>query len=351
MKGRVLQRSLLLLGSLAISFFVVELALRAHYQLTWRGSIEDIRDHGPVPTGGGEVQLGQMLRPSLNPRLVYGLKPGLDARFKRARVRTNSAGFREQPHPQTKPDGAIRIVGIGDSTMFGWGVAEDERYLDQLERRLNAERPAALWQTIVTAVPGYNLVMEVETLVREGRYWAPDLVVYGWNPNDLCLPDFLLPKRDFWSRVSFLAEYAAGLVAEGPRLMARKRLTDSRCQGDDLPARHRQLAGRDAFGDALSRLAAFGLETGTPIAVVADFESGFEDQMATVLPRSLHYSELADSTRSMIPEKLVLSRRDPHPNRRGHQLVADTLFEDLEAAGVWQQLLMNLPRSGGNAET
>ena len=342
MKGRIVRRWLLLCGSLVVALVAAEAALRAHYLLAWRGSVEDLHASGPIPETGRDVQLGRMLRPSPNPLLVYELKPDLDVRFKRARVRTSPAGLREQPHPEVKPARTVRVVGIGDSTMFGWGVAESERYMDRLERRLNAEYGGE-WQTIVTAVPGYNLVMEVESLMVTGRRYAPDLIVYGWNPNDLCLPDFLLPKRDVWAPVSFLVEYARGLEARSPGLLPRARLTRSRCQGDDLPERHSRLAGYHAFGSALERLAAFGVDTGTPIVVVADFQPGFEDHMATVLPEPLLYCDPVDRMAAIPLEARTLGRRDPHPNERGHALIADALFEQLGAAGVWHQLMMNPP--------
>lgn len=344
MNKRGVGRFVLLVGSLAVALIAAELALRAHYELSWRGSIADLRTEAKAPTGGRQVTLGQMLRPSPNPRLVYELKPGLDVRFEQADVRTSAAGYREAAHPTVKPVGVLRVLGIGDSTMFGWGVAEDERYLDRLEARLAAERPGPTWQTIVTAVPGYNLVMEIESLFERGLGYEPDLIVYGWNPNDICLPNFLLPKKEVWRLDSFVVEYAGGLASRAVGLRPRERATDARCYDDDLPERHRALGGREPFREALDRLARLGRETSIPIVVVADYEADFVGYTAMELPPPLLYVEPPRTPR----DGLVLSRRDPHPNARGHDLVADSLYESLARAGIWSELEMNLTARQGN---
>ena len=66
--------------------------------------------------------------------MVYELKPGLDGRFQDQPLKTNSHGMRDREYPREKPDGVVRIAGLGDSVMFGWGVGQGEAYLDVLER-------------------------------------------------------------------------------------------------------------------------------------------------------------------------------------------------------------------------
>lgn len=342
-------RLLLLGGALALSFLLAELVLRVHYRLTWTGSIASLHAEPPMPEAGSAVSLGQMLRPSPHPRLVYELKPGLDVRFVRVRVETSPAGWREEPYPPAKPAGAIRILGIGDSTMFGWGVAVAERYMDLLEKRLRRERPEARWEAIVTAVPGYNLVMELESLERYGLAYRPDLIVYGWNPNDHCLPDFLLPEKDLWAATSFVADYARSLGVGAPSLHRRPRTAATSCLDREAPERYRRLAGRDAFAAALDRLAAVSAQASIPAVLVTDFASHFEDMMAMVLPPGLLYVATVSRTASGARGELRLGRRDPHPSAAGHRILAEALFEDLKAAGVWDDLAMNLERARRNA--
>ena len=76
-------------------------------------------------------------------RNVYGMKPGLDVEFLGASLRTNAGGWREGPIAMPKPKDTIRIVGIGDSHMFGWAVEADEGYVI---------RPAAQGEGLVVEV-------------------------------------------------------------------------------------------------------------------------------------------------------------------------------------------------------
>ena len=75
-------------------------------------------------------------------------------------VHTSSQGFRDREYAAAKASGSYRVLGVGDSLMFGWGVDEGRDYLSVLERRLEREHPERSWEVINTAVPGYNTVME-----------------------------------------------------------------------------------------------------------------------------------------------------------------------------------------------
>lgn len=48
------------------------------------------------------------------------------------RVKTNSQGYRDDEHRDEKGQGRLRILGLGDSFTFGWGVKVEESYLKQL---------------------------------------------------------------------------------------------------------------------------------------------------------------------------------------------------------------------------
>ena len=76
----------------------------------------------------------------------------------------NGDGFRDRDYAKPKPPGVHRVVGIGDSFMFGWGLKPGKDYLSLLEERLAAEAPTARWEVLNMGVPGYNTAMEVETL-------------------------------------------------------------------------------------------------------------------------------------------------------------------------------------------
>lgn len=234
------------------------------------------------PGRGTTVTLGGLIRPSINPRIVYELWPGMDVFFdngrgRRARVVTGRTGFRDRDHAADKGRGVRRVVGIGDSLMFGWGVEQGQDYLSQVEERLNDDGgEGGTWEVVNTAVPGYNTAMEVETLEVRGLAYRPDLVVLGFCPNDAGLPSFILAQRDVFSlHESFLVGFVRGRfepLPGGDALAPAPRRGDGRALEDDpsrVPSAYRSIVGWGAFGRALHRLRSLAQVHGFRILVVA----------------------------------------------------------------------------------
>ena len=98
-------------------------------------------------------------------------------------VHINSAGLRGREYAPAKPDGTVRILLVGDSVTFGYGVADDVTLAVQLEQLL--ARECGRVEVINGGVNGYNTEQEVEFVRRIGLRYQPDLVVVGFNPNDI----------------------------------------------------------------------------------------------------------------------------------------------------------------------
>ncbi|MFT7664936.1 MAG: hypothetical protein ACI87A_003170, partial [Planctomycetota bacterium] len=179
------------LVSLGFALLVTEIGFRvlAHSR-NLRAYAEAENEQLPAP--GTVVSLGDIVRPIADDRIVYELRAGLkDVKFEGAMLRTNQLGFRGSEIEEEKHNDTIRIVGIGDSVMFGWGVEEPQTFLALLEQKLNEQFPERSWEVINTAVPGYNTVIEVATLATKALQLEPDLVLIGFVGNDLDLPNFL----------------------------------------------------------------------------------------------------------------------------------------------------------------
>jgi hypothetical protein len=149
----------------------------------------------------GMLELPELLCASEYPRVIYRLRSGLNAVFRRGRVSTDENGSREPAPPPEKAAGTFRIVGLGDSSMFGWGVDDDETYLTRLTQRLTEHFSPVRWEALNTVVPGYNTVMEVETLRRRALHYGPDLVLVHYVGNDRRLPYFLAEASESTMRM------------------------------------------------------------------------------------------------------------------------------------------------------
>ena len=63
--------------------------------------------------------------------------PGTEGVYMGVPVKINSVGWRDDEHPIEKPAATTRIMMLGDSLTFGWGVPADGVTSNILEQRLN----------------------------------------------------------------------------------------------------------------------------------------------------------------------------------------------------------------------
>ena len=332
------RRWLLLLGSTLVALLVCEVAARL--------AIRHWNEAGPQrPTAGGDVMLVEMLQPSPHRSIVYALQPGLDVRFQGVAVTTNAAGFRGPELPASKPAGGFRVVALGDSVLFGWGVGWDDTGIARLPALLSALRPGRYVDAIGTGVPGYNTAIEAEVLAHHGLAWQPDVVVVDFVGNDLDLPNFLLAPQDWW-RLDHCF-----LVDLGRRVW-RSSWLDPRtpfvwAPGDGqghfesdperVPAEYRAMVGIDGYRRAMTAIAAMGRQHGFRVLVTTQY--GLPSEVAAVC------TELALPTVSIRPRidaflqgggsaaALQIAPDDPHPTAMVHGFWAEAVAAKLAELG------------------
>lgn len=96
-------------------------------------------------------------------------------------VRINSRGYRGREYAWDAPAG-FRILGLGDSFAFGFGVEEDDTYLARLERGLSARGA----EVINAGLAGMGPDNEARLLAADGPGLRLDLVLVGFYVgNDL----------------------------------------------------------------------------------------------------------------------------------------------------------------------
>jgi len=339
-------RLVLVMFGTAAATLVAEVALRI---VAWRQDLAAIRaweQVGIAMPRDGQAHLMHIIRPSDNQRIIYELRPNLDVQYEGAATRTNSVGFRCPDHPVAKPPNRFRIVGIGDSGLFGLGIGDDENFLAVVNERLNGTDANRPFEAINTGVPGYNTVMEVETLAVKGLAYSPDLVVVAWCGNDLDLPNFIGNPDDYFSLTkSYLLERVV-FACHGIDRLAQRPLVDSPRQPDlftrendpdRVPPQYREMVGLDAYRSAMRRLRSLSQRHGFDVVVVChtrghDYvreicaELGFPQLDAG--PRVEEYMRRKGIERYLGSEMSV-SATDPHGSAITHRLIADVLWEHL----------------------
>jgi lysophospholipase L1-like esterase len=275
---------------------------------------------------GTEIEM-----PSANPRIGHVHRPGTQARLMEVAVRINSDGLRDDELPLAR-GAARRLVFLGDSITFGWGVEKEETFEHRLERRLSEQ--VAPTEIVNLGTGNYNTTQAVELFLEKGLAYAPDAVVLFYFIND-AEP---VPTRSrwwwlghsrlltlYWSRVQALAvgfgraegwrEYYAGLYRNGQPGWREAReslraLRDAcasrgiRLQVVLLPELH-QLADYP-FAREHAGIAAFLAEHGISVLDLAPRFAGEPD-----------------------PRSLWVAPDDPHPNAAAHERIARYSFDTL----------------------
>ena len=96
----------------------------------------------------------------------------------RTNVRINENGLRDHEHPYERQNDSERVLVLGDSFAWGYGVEETERFSQLLEDALDVE-------VINAGVSGYSTDQELLWYQNEGIKYETDLVILVVAGNDV----------------------------------------------------------------------------------------------------------------------------------------------------------------------
>lgn len=99
------------------------------------------------------------------------------------RVSTDANGLRVPLHAEDKPAGTFRIMTLGCSTTFGWGVDDADSYPAQLETKLH-ERGRSSVEVVNGGQPGHSSFQGLWLWDTVLQRYHPDLVVFGYIVQD-----------------------------------------------------------------------------------------------------------------------------------------------------------------------
>jgi hypothetical protein len=277
-----------------------------------------------------------LVQAASDPAINYELKANLDAWYKGAKFRTNSAGLRGDEHATEKTAGIRRIAVLGASWTMGSGVEENEIWHAQLEKAINSDKDQVPHEFINFAVDQYNLGEIVATLEQKVPEYNPDLIVIAltyYTPTVLWEdppPIYKVkPRRHpFFDLHSFrVLDYKLGTAWFNDADSRRKSI-----KAGDPDFNHQ-------VQKAIKRMDAFTSEANIPVIIVRlGYQKGWDKKKQDLISKllgssgpNLTYISLTDKIRALgyKPAQLRISAWDSHPNPFGHKLIADTLHEEL----------------------
>lgn len=360
------------LGSTLFALACAEIGLRYVAHRANAQSFEAAYSAGPPQRASGRTALVDLLRPSRDEKIVYELRPNLAGlSFKGGIVSTNSHGFRCAEVELEKQPGEIVVVGLGDSGMFGHGVSDGEPYMCVLGELLAHKYPQRRWKLINSGVPGYNTVMEVETLRTRLLQFQPDVVVLDVVLNDLELPVYLRATQDVFDlRRSFLVDLVGARLGSSARSDAASSAsaalshTPSRLEAVVEPEQaeltgfseqYRAMIGIGAYRTALDELAALSREHGFEVFVwsLGEFAEPVPQLLEEARARGFRILSLLEEMRTHVETKyhlplsfenqvktdLAVDAGNAHPSVLLHQMAARKLVQSLEEAGTIDALI------------
>lgn len=274
----------------------------------------------------------------------------------RVPIRLEGHGLRERPEVTTtpKPTGQVRVLCLGDSITFGWGVPEELGWVRQLENALRSDGRDV--RTVNCGAAG-TVCLDEYAAGLQHRFVAfePDAVVVG-----VCLND-LIPSSGLYVQGPPTQERSFADSLQGKPLRSHLDLDPAvdwvelllklpRAEGlagglygDDKPFEdmwaqggpQRDLRAIKAFCDARSipmlvTLWPFlqGLGSGRHYPFERLHQLLADDCKAAGIP----FVDLLPLLRDIPQEALWVSPADMHPNPRAHRLAVPAIEAGLRAA-------------------
>ncbi len=236
----------------------------------------------------------------------------------------NSNGLRDREYSFEKPAGTTRLLVLGDSYVWGYGVSDEDVFTEVLERKLaGTSNP---WEVINTGVSGWGTDQEYLFLKSEGIRYAPDIVVLGFFLlNDL--RNNIASRQYGISKPVFLD--TALNLGSVPVPLPQSNSTVVRSQVDAVELTVAIIkAMNQVCHESNSRLIVmkFGLFLDRDNAAYLKDEYEFERLLQQHVP-DVPYCDVdaAFAKLSISKEQLIEGNDDGHWNAFGHQVVADVL--------------------------
>jgi hypothetical protein len=279
-----------------------------------------------------------------DPILVFKHTPGLQRIYQRVSVSINELGLRDRDL-EKKKRGELRILLLGDSVTFGWGVPVETTFGRKLETLLTAKlgRPV---RTVNSGVGGYNTVQEQAFIRTYIDVIEPDTVILLFVRNDIELNE---PPFDPWSQLALQGKTPPEIIRIllGESWLYRLgvfALKYSRPRG--LTSLNKNTRGLRESMNALSSIATLCLERN--VSFVVFFYPGGRAEAAQSLSHVALLSEiLSIGNKYGFPvvdigtwwgqvemRSITNSIVDPHPNKRGHDILAVGMADFLLAHGL-----------------
>ncbi len=272
----------------------------------------------------------ELKKRSDDPMLGHDHQHSKSAVLQSVEIRLNELGLRGGPMPPPQPE-QRRILFLGSSVTLGWGVPEKETVEARLQEMFRAEGKDVL--VMNAGIGNYNAERYVQRFLTELTATKPTDIVVHYFVRDA-------EKLDAGGGNWLLrnSQLAVTLWIAGSRIFGQS--------GEkSLVEHYREVyepsqPGYQAMLAALKRLKEYADANGIRVYLamtpdvhdLVDYKFDFIHERVKGIADQydFHYVDLLPAMRNLKPEELWSMPGDPHPNGRGHKLMAEALFPALQ---------------------
>lgn len=266
-------------------------------------------------------------RRSASPAIGHEHTPHARAHLMGVDVAISAQGLRDREYPLAPPPGRTRILMLGDSLAFGWGVPVERTYSKRLEELLRAAGHDV--EVINSGVGNYNTEQEVAWFLERGAKFQPHYVVLNYFINDA--------EPTPQDRSNILTRNLRALVYFASRADMAMRMFNAG-ERKDWRSYYASLYDEEGIrrvSAAVGRLATYCRDNRIR-CMVANYPelrdpknyafTEVEEAVRRIAAgHQLPFVELRPAVRELPPETLWVTPPDPHPSVVAHEAFARAL--------------------------
>jgi hypothetical protein len=262
--------------------------------------------------------------------LILELVPSTTITFHGEQLSINRWGMRDRDYERSRSPDSYRIALTGPSFVMGFGVADDEGFEWLLEERLNREHAGsqyASYEILNFAVPGYSPIQNLMVLEQKGLSFQPNALFFVAHQREeeaavLYLADRMSVGADLPYEGLVRLAHEAGVEAGMTKVEAERQLRPFEAEILSWTYRHIVEVARSR-----------GI---LPVWIfMPTLEYPLQEEKIAHLSRVAEESgfivlDLSPAYENQDPESLIIAYWDKHPNAKGHSLIADQLYHELQ---------------------
>ena len=280
----------------------------------------------------------EMKQPLPYKRLPFHHYPDKEGFYYGVNVKINSLGLRDHEYSSKKPENIKRVIFLGDSFTFGWGVPLEKLYSKQVEKMLNREVRKV--EVINMGIGNYNSIMEVELFKRKGLMLDPDAVILMYFVNDTEPVPHLKSKVEY---VILRNSYFMAFLFD--RLVKLKTFFDKDFEWSKYYLSlysDENSSNLDANKKAIRELIEICSSKGIKLLVVNipelrtlktyQFDKATTHIKALAAEGNVPFLDLLPALVGQEAESLWVSSEDPHASELANRIIAEEIYDKISAA-------------------